>query len=115
MHGTAGPIDFNVHQPNWKLASRLVRTFCGANDDGHEMCPALQPCPLYAIVPVNIPWDIGARVAERHRRVGGRRSFVMGLLYPSSVRLLCMRANKEAPASGRDAGALPPKRPPARA
>jgi hypothetical protein len=40
MHGTAGPIDFNVHQPNWKLASRLVRTFGGANDDGHEMCPA---------------------------------------------------------------------------
>ena len=36
MHGTAGPIDFNVHQPNWKLASRLVRTFGGANDDGHE-------------------------------------------------------------------------------
>ena len=64
MHGTAGPIDFNVHQPNWKLASRLVRTFDGANDNGHEMCPALQPMPAYDCS-VNIPSDIGAHVTER--------------------------------------------------
>jgi hypothetical protein len=27
MYGTARPIDFDIHQPNWKLASRLMRNY----------------------------------------------------------------------------------------
>ena len=37
MHGTAGPIDFNVHQSDRKLASRLMRNYGAPNDDCHGL------------------------------------------------------------------------------
>jgi hypothetical protein len=40
MYGTARPIDFDIHQPNWKLASRLMRNYGAPNDSCHEAYPA---------------------------------------------------------------------------
>ena len=40
MYGTARPIDFDIHQPNWKLASRLMRNYGAPNDRCHEADPA---------------------------------------------------------------------------
>ena len=37
MYGTARTIDFNVHQPDRKLASRLMRNYGAHNNDRHRL------------------------------------------------------------------------------
>jgi len=58
VYGTARTIDFNVHQPDWKLASRLMRKYGAPNDDCHGLytegfAPTMMnPCPG-VLVPLN--------------------------------------------------------------
>ena len=58
MYGTARTIDFNVHKPDWKLASRLMRKYGAPNDDCHGLytegfAPTMMnPCPS-VLVPLN--------------------------------------------------------------
>jgi hypothetical protein len=47
MHGTAVPSISTSTSQTGSLPVGLVRTLDGANDDGHEMCPAARGSGFY--------------------------------------------------------------------